>query len=132
MTEPKPQPHTLPNLTAREAVADALYRCVLGLDSNDRPLFESAMVQDASARFIVGPTTLSGWPAISAAMERAFQLVTTHQVSNVRVAVEERAEVASLTAHTLSWHVRPGEEFGVEDTSYTARCLYYVDLSTLR
>lgn len=37
-------PTTLtPALSSREAIADAIYRCVLGLDTNDSALFDSAL-----------------------------------------------------------------------------------------
>ena len=42
-------PITLPSLTPREAVADALYRCLEGLDTNDLTMFKSAWVDESQA-----------------------------------------------------------------------------------
>jgi len=118
----------LPNLTPREAVADALHRCVLGIDSQSHDLFASAILNDDSSSLVINPVTLNGWPAIDAAMTRAFAVVTTHFVTNIRVEVEEGAETAKMTANAIAYHVRPDEAFGKENTSYTAGCLYFMDL----
>ncbi|KAF2448439.1 hypothetical protein P171DRAFT_470205 [Karstenula rhodostoma CBS 690.94] len=123
-----PPTTTLPSLTPREAIADALSRCVLGIDTNSRPLFESACVKDETMTISIGPIVLEGWPAISAYMERVFHLITTHIISNVRIAVEDGADTATLTAHAISYHVREEDALKVEDTSYTASSLYDIEM----
>ena len=112
----------------REAVADALYRCLLGIDSNDRALFESACLKDESMSVVAGPIALEGWSKIDDFFRRLFELVTTHLASNVRVELKDGADAASMTAHAVAYHVRPDEAFRPEDTSYTARSLYFIDL----
>jgi hypothetical protein len=47
-------PHTLTSLTEREAVADALYRLIIGFDSNDVSIFNSALTADAEMGVING------------------------------------------------------------------------------
>ena len=122
------QSDTLTSPNPREAVADALHRCILGLDSNDRDLFESACLKDESATVIAGPNTIQGWSAINDFMSRVFQLVTTHFITNIRVELKDVANTASMTAHAIAYHVRPDDAFKPENTSYTAGCLYVIDL----
>ncbi|KAF2111828.1 hypothetical protein BDV96DRAFT_581877 [Lophiotrema nucula] len=119
---------TLTALTPREAIADALHRCVLGIDSNNRDLFASACLQNSGMTVVAGPITLSGWPAISEYFDRVFALVTTHITSNIRIEVQDGADTASMSAHAVAYHVRPDDALKPEDTSYTAACLYDLDL----
>lgn len=122
-------PASLPGLTPREAAADAIHRCVLGIDNNDQALFETACVKDDSIAFVAGPATVQGWESFNGLMQKAFGLVTTHVISNVRVNLEsEAAETASLTAHAVAYHNRPEDALKQEDTSYTAGCLYFIDV----
>ncbi|EME45936.1 hypothetical protein DOTSEDRAFT_32642 [Dothistroma septosporum NZE10] len=118
----------LTGLTPREAVADALHRCILGLDSNNHSLFESACVKDSSMTIIAGPLKLEGWNAIDDYFQRVFAVVTTHTISNVRVELKDGADTANMTAHAVSYHIRPDDALKPEDTSYTASCLYEIDL----
>ncbi|KAF9737439.1 hypothetical protein PMIN01_05218 [Paraphaeosphaeria minitans] len=99
-------PITLPSPTPREAIADALSRCTLGLDTHSRPLFGSACLQDSTMAVAIGPTVVSGWPAVSAFFERVFHVITMHVITNVRIAVEDGADTATLSAHAISYHVR--------------------------
>ena len=115
-------------LTPREAVADALHRCVLGIDSNDHYLFKSACLANEEMTWIGGGFNVEGWNAIQELFERAFILVTTHIVSNIRVELKDDANSASMTAHAISYHIRPEDAFKLEDTSYTASSLYTIDL----
>jgi len=120
---------TLTALRPREAVADALHRCVLGLDSNNRDLFESACLQNESMTVVAGPVTIAGWTAIREFFLRLFVLVTTHVTSNLRIELQDDgADTASMTAHALAHHVRPHDARRPEDTAYTASCLYFIDL----
>jgi hypothetical protein len=119
---------TLTSLTPREAVADALHRCLLGIDSNDKALFESGCLTNETMTVIAGPMTIDGWTAINKFFARVFALVTTHITSNIRVELEDGADTASMTAHALSYHVRQEDALKTEDTSYTASSLYCIDL----
>ncbi len=119
---------TLTALSPREAVADALHRCVLGIDSNNRDLFESGCLKNESMTVVAGPITIEGWIAISEFFLKVFVLVTTHVISNIRIELKDDADTASMTAHGVACHVRPDDALKPEDTSYTASCLYFIDL----
>jgi hypothetical protein len=119
---------TLTALTPREAVADALHRCVLGIDTNNQDLFASACLTNEHMSVIAGPVTLEGWPSIKDFFHRVFVLTTTHITSNIRVELMDGADTANMTAHVISYHVRPEDAFKEEDTSYTASSLYDIDL----
>lgn len=121
-------PHLLTGLTPREAVADALHRCILGIDSNDWVLFESACLLNEEMMWIGGGFDVKGWSAIKELFQRLFVINTTHTISNVRIKLEENEVSASMTAHAISYHVRPADAFKPEDTSYTASSLYAIDL----
>lgn len=115
-------------LNPREAVADALYRCILGIDSNNRELFHSGCLKNESMTVLAGPFNIEGWTAISEFFEKVFNLITTHITSNIRVELKDGADTASMTAHAIAYHVRPDDAFKPDDTSYTASCLYFMDL----
>ncbi|KAF2466527.1 uncharacterized protein BDR25DRAFT_306065 [Lindgomyces ingoldianus] len=119
---------TLTALSPREAVADALHRCILGIDTNNRGLFESACLTNESMTVVAGPITLEGWTAISDFFLKVFVLVTTHITSNIRIELKDGADTAFMTAHAISYHVRPDDALKPEDTSYTASSLYFIDL----
>ena len=78
--------------------------------------------------FIGGGFTMEGWTAVRGLFDRAFGLVTTHITSNIRVELKDGESAASLTAHAISYHVRPEDTLKPEDTSYTAGSLYSIDL----
>jgi hypothetical protein len=122
------QPKILTGLTPREAVADTLHRCILGIDTNDRDLFESTWLRDESAKVVAGPYTMDGWNAINEFWARVFTVTTTHFLTNIRVELKDGADTAHLTAHAIAYHIRPDEAFTLEDTSYTAGTLYFIDL----
>jgi hypothetical protein len=115
-------------LNPREAVVDALYRCVLGIDSNNRELFESACLKNESMTLVAGPVTLNGWSGVSEFFLLLSKVVTTHITSNVRVEVTDGADTASMTANAVAHHVLEEDALKPEDTSYTAYNLYAIDL----
>ena len=115
-------------LSPREAVADALHRAVLGIDSNNYTLFSSACLQTEEMLWIGGGFHIAGWPAIKQLFNKLFTMVTTHTITNIRIDLEEGASEAHLTAHAMSYHIRPEDAFAEEDTSYTASSLYDIGL----
>ncbi|KAF2736212.1 hypothetical protein EJ04DRAFT_575529 [Polyplosphaeria fusca] len=119
---------TLTALSPREAVADALHRCLLGIDTNDHALFSSACLQDSRMTVTAGPIHLEGWPAIDAFFARLFSLVTTHMTSNMRIEIKEGGDEAEMSAHAMSYHVREEDALKEEDTAYRAANLYDVGL----
>ncbi|RVX73950.1 hypothetical protein B0A52_02840 [Exophiala mesophila] len=122
------QPDNLREITPREAVADALHRCILGFDNNDRELFESACLKDESMLVVAAGFIIQGWTSISDFMSRLFSLVTTHFITNIRVQFNDESNTAHMSAHAIAYHVRADDAFKQEDASYTAGCLYFIDL----
>ncbi|KAF6220921.1 hypothetical protein HO133_002601 [Letharia lupina] len=98
-------PSSLASLQVREAISDALYRCVLGLDTANKHLFDSAFTHDAS--FDLNGTVMSGLDAITTGCyDSISKLDTTHFMSNVRVDVGAGTPTASMTASALAQHYR--------------------------
>ncbi|KAJ9143459.1 hypothetical protein NKR23_g6521 [Pleurostoma richardsiae] len=116
-----------PPLDGRDAVADAIYRVVLGLDTNDLALFESALTEDAI--FKINDYTMEGLPAIrSGCYDNIAKLDTTHFISNVRVNIAEGGSTASLSASALAQHYRAGTGNEGNAARLLAGALYLVDL----
>jgi hypothetical protein len=76
-----PLPTVLPSLTPREAIADALHRCLLGIDSNDHALFASACLQTPDLTFTGAGYTLEGWKALDDFAAVLFNRTTMHMTS---------------------------------------------------
>ncbi|KAK9491202.1 hypothetical protein V1508DRAFT_226766 [Lipomyces doorenjongii] len=119
-------PSALPSLGVREAITDALYRCVIGLDTADVALFDSGFTQDAS--FDLNGDVMEG---LSAIHTRCYDFIatldTTHFITNVRVDVKDGESKASMTASALAQHYRhkQGREPGA--TRFMTGSLYFVD-----
>ncbi|KAM0418728.1 hypothetical protein ACHAPT_012326 [Fusarium lateritium] len=117
------------SLPDREAIPDALYRSIFGLDANDRATFETAWHQDAE--FIYdGAPPIQGLTAI---LDTTFKYVgagldTTHSVSNVRIDVKDGADTAKVTAHALAQHYRKGEGQNPKAARYLTGNMYWIDL----
>ena len=121
-------PTTLsPPLTEREAIADALYRCTLGLDTDDITLFDSAFTPTAS--FTVNGRTFEG---LSALHENCFtpvsKLDTTHFMTNMRINIDNSDTKAFMMCTTLSYHFRKGKGLEPNQPKLLAGSLYYLDL----
>lgn len=111
----------------REAINDAIYRAVTGIDSNDADLFDSAITD--SARFDLNGKTMQGREAVHARMFGPVSaLDTTHLVTNIRVHVGEGGSAASATASALAQHYRGGQGAESAASRYMAGVLYWVDL----
>jgi hypothetical protein len=123
------EPINLTGLSPRKAVADALHRCVLGIDSNDRALFASSCLTNENLTIVTASAKLEGWTFISESFEKVFSMVTTHVISNVRVQLtKDGADTASLTCNSVAYHMKPEDARKPEDRSYTAAGLYFLDL----
>lgn len=121
-------PITLTNLTPREAVVDALYRAVEGLDSNDAAMFESAWAKDNPC-FVRGDTVWEGMENIN---KNLFSLVSTmdthHTIGNARVVIKEDGNTAYMTTYALAQHHRGGEGMDPTKKGLLGGTTYYVDL----
>ena len=121
-------PHILTSLTEREAVADALYRAIIGLDSNDVSIFNSAW-SEQNAVFDLRGNVINGLDAIrTQLLDFVGPMDTTHMISNVRVDVKDGASTASLTAYALAQHCPPGKGREPDSPKYLAASTYFLDL----
>jgi hypothetical protein len=104
-------PHPLSSLTPREAIADTLYRAVLGFDRNDMAMFDSAFAGEEVSFELKGDpsrnandlTTIKNY-----VLARVGLMDTTHSISNIRIDVKDGADTAYLTAYALAQHCPPG------------------------
>ena len=120
-------PSSLSSLSVREAITDALYRAVLGLDTSDKALFDSALTQDAN--FDLNGNVMVGLDAIHAgSYDLLSKLDTTHFISNARVNVRDGDSTASMTASALSQHYRHKQGTVGGATSLMTGSLYFLDL----
>lgn len=123
--------HLSPPPSDRDAVADAIARCVCGLDTADRALFQSAFVADAV--FDLNGAPLRGMDEITA---RCFDIVsaldTTHTTSGVRATFAADGRSATATATGVAHHYRAGAGLAMTDGGHTERLvvgsLYSIDL----
>jgi hypothetical protein len=74
------------------------------------------------------PFAIKGWAAVNEFFLKVFVLVTTHIISNIRTELKDGADTAHVAAHGLAYHIQPNDALKLEDTSYTASCLYFMDL----
>jgi hypothetical protein len=120
-------PNALPSLGVREAVTDALYRCVLGLDTADQALFDSALTQDATVD--LNGDVMSGLDAIhTQCFDKIAKLDTTHFITNVRVLVDGTESNATVTASVLAQHYRHKQGLVAGAARLMAGSLYSLDV----
>ncbi|ATY58977.1 hypothetical protein CCM_09537 [Cordyceps militaris CM01] len=120
-----------PTPSDREAIVDAIARCVCGLDTADRALFQSAFTADAV--FELNGTLLHGLDEITAlSFDIVSKLDTTHMTSNVRTTFAEGGRAATTTATGVAHHYRAGRGLSMEQGGHTERLvvgsLYSIDL----
>lgn len=116
-----------PALTGRDAIADALYRLVLGLDTNNKELFDSAFTQTAS--FTINERVSEGLPAIHTdCFDRISKMDTTHFLTNIRINIADSGTKATATASALAQHYPGGKGLAPNQARLLAGSLYYVDL----
>jgi hypothetical protein len=121
-------PQTLTGLTEREAIADAMYRVIIGFDKNDVPMFNSAFA-DNDVVLVFRGTKIKGVDCIKAQLlDFVGPMVTTHMISNVRVDLKEGAKTASLTAFALAQHCPPGRGEEMDGPKYLAASEYFIDV----
>ncbi|KAI0542319.1 hypothetical protein GGR58DRAFT_304455 [Xylaria digitata] len=122
-------PSTLPGLNDREAIADTLYRAVLAFDHGDDALLGSAITDDVTAE-MPGSAPTSGIAALKAAVfdRVAYNIDTTHFLSNIRVSVESGASTAQVSCSALAQHVRKGKGFEPGPHRFTSGSMYLCDV----
>ncbi|KAH8705801.1 hypothetical protein BGW36DRAFT_368191 [Talaromyces proteolyticus] len=119
----------LESLTLREAITDALYRCIVGLDTADFALFKSAwLVDDPETAFVLLDTSLIGFDNINEHMyKKIAPLQTTHTTSNIRIDVKDGAKEATATSHFIAQHFREGEGLDPTTKHLLTGGVYFVD-----
>lgn len=119
---------TLKGLTPHEAVADALYRALVGLDLQDDKLWASAWAKENDISFALGEP-LIGFDAIKKGVyDRIGALETQHTTSTVRVDLDQNAKTARLTAYAVNNHFRPGEGMKPDSVGFLCGGKYDVEL----
>lgn len=116
-----------PALTGREAIADAVYRFLLGLDTSDSALFNSAFLPEST--FELNGRVHEGLSAIhTGCFEPIAKLDTTHFVTNIRINIADGGAEAALTASGLAQHYREGKGMEADQPRLLGGALYYADL----
>ena len=104
-------PISLSGLSTREQIADTIIRACLGIDSNNKALWESAWAH--SPEFSMGSSgegKIQGLEALNKAIfDRVGPMDTQHLITNIRIDVEEGADTAHMTAMALAQHYRAGQ-----------------------
>ncbi|EFX05345.1 hypothetical protein CMQ_3414 [Grosmannia clavigera kw1407] len=122
-------PATLsPALSGREAIADAIYRCVIAYDTDDLALFESSFTSDAI--FEVNGKIMNGLEAIKTqSFVPVSKMDTNHFISNIRINVIDPDSKAQVTCSALAQHYRSGEGMKPGAVSLLAGSLYWADVT---
>ena len=121
-------PIALTSLTPREAAIDALSRAIIGLDTKDQALFESAWSKDSPC-FQRGDTVLEGMEQINKHLyETISRMETHHTISNCRVDLKEDGETAHMTTYALAQHHRAGEGMDPTKKGLLGGTTYFIDL----
>lgn len=111
----------------REAVIDGLYRVLHAYDEGDVNLFETGWTSDA--KFVLGTKVLDGYEAIrNQAVSHVFPKDTLHQVSNIRVDINQGGNAAKLMANGIATHALPGEGNIQGTEKFTSYCKYNGEL----
>ncbi|KAK4556192.1 hypothetical protein LTR86_006889 [Recurvomyces mirabilis] len=100
-------PAHLSGMTTREAIIDALYRCVNAYDYTDDTLFESSLTSDLTITML-GQTMHGREEIRKHNYDFVKTLDTTHFLSNIRVQILEGEKEAKVTCNAVAYHYRPG------------------------
>lgn len=124
--------HILSSLSAREAVVDAMYRCLIGFDRNDGSIFDSAFAgEDVSIGFKDG-NDIQMYDGLSHIksyfLNHVGPMATTHMTSNVRVNLEDGANTAKVTAYALAQHCLPGGGNDPNAKKFLVAGEYFIDM----
>ncbi|KAK9453080.1 hypothetical protein V1511DRAFT_489988 [Dipodascopsis uninucleata] len=119
-------PASLDSLSVREAIADAIYRAVGGVDTADHALFESAFTADAI--FDLNGNVMDGLDDInSKCYDKVSKLDTSHLITNIRIDIKDGKSSASVTASALAQHYRQNQGTVPDSASFLAGSLYFID-----
>jgi hypothetical protein len=121
-------PHVLTSLSPREAITDAVYRAVQAFDDNDVAIFNSAFINDEATFDLNGHV----FENLEAVRTQLLSLVgpmdTLHQLSNIRIEIEDSTSTARLTCYAVAQHCPPGKGNEPDGPKLIAGSRYNVDL----
>lgn len=127
MSLPSLPPALTPALGDREAISDAVYRCVVALDTDNKDLLVSAFTKDAV--FDLNGTIMNGLEDIVAQCYQSIvKMDTTHFITNIRINVVEESRRAELTCSALAQHYNGGEGMKPGAVPLLAGSLYWLQL----
>ncbi|KXG47298.1 uncharacterized protein PGRI_011680 [Penicillium griseofulvum] len=117
-----------PALDTREAIADALHRFMLGMDTNDAELFDSAFTEDVKWD-LFGRQMNSLKEVHTECFDKTIiHLDTTHYVTSVRINVAESGTEASLSCLYNAKHYRLGTGIDPKAPWFWTGGTYYLDI----
>ncbi|KAJ5356052.1 hypothetical protein N7517_010661 [Penicillium concentricum] len=110
-----------PALDTREAISDSLHRFMLGMDTNDAELFNSAFTEDVK------------WDLLEEVHLACFEktiihLDTTHYVTSVRINVAQSGTEASLSCLYNAKHCRLGTGIDPKAPWFWTGGTYYLEM----
>lgn len=122
-------PISVNSFSPRDAITDSIYRAVIGLDTNDLTLFESAWINKEDAVFTMNGSSTKGLDAINdSTFKHIGPLDTTYFITNTRISMENGANAAVLTAYALAQHYKTGEGFTPDAKRLLSGSMYQIDV----
>ncbi|KAK3690573.1 hypothetical protein B0T22DRAFT_463896 [Podospora appendiculata] len=117
-----------PSHSDREAITDCIHRLILGLDTNDSELFDSALAEDAKWELHI--KTLQNRQEIH---EQSYdtdivKLDTTHYVTNIRIHMADSGSEASVSTMYEAHHYRGGRGTIPGAARYSTGGVYFLRL----
>ncbi len=124
-------PLSLSSLSQREAIIDAVNRALIGCDRFDTLIFNSAWagedvvfeIHDREKRVFEGLSSIHTY-----VFDKVGPMDTTHNISAVRVDVQDGADTAHVTATAMAQHCPPGRGKEPDGPKYTVGGQYFLDL----
>lgn len=118
-----------PPASDREAITDCIHRLMLGMDTNDSELFDSALAEDAKWELHI--KTLNSRKEIH---EQCYdsdivKLDTTHYVTNIRIHIADGGSEASVSTLYEAHHYRSGRGTVPGAARYSTGGVYFVKLA---
>ncbi|QKX64057.1 uncharacterized protein TRUGW13939_11230 [Talaromyces rugulosus] len=106
-----PYAHSLSDISLREEIVDTIVRACLGIDTNDKALWESAWAtEDPDISLTSSGTALQGMENINKyCFDNVGLMDTYHLTTGIRIDVKDGANIAYMTANALNKHYAPGE-----------------------
>jgi len=120
---------SLPSPSDREAIEDCLSRLVMGLDTNDPEMFDSALAEDAKWELHI--KTLQSRKEIHELSYDTdiIHLDTTHYVNSLRIHMTDNGAGASVSAMYEAHHYRGGRGCIPGAARYSTGGVYFVKLA---